>query len=72
MTEATPVYIPKQARDCVRPASGLVLTGDSENAVTEAGPLYGSPTNRTEDGEATSTHRGLCDRVDSFRLARKN
>src|SRR5215472_18989525 len=29
---------------------------------------YESPTNRTEDGEATSTHRGFCDRVDSFRF----
>jgi hypothetical protein len=32
--------------------------------------MYELLTNRTEDGEATSTHRGLCDRVDSFWLAR--
>jgi len=46
-----------------------IYTMNSFQFIRSTRLLLAYPTNRTE-GEATSTHRGLCDRVDSFRLAR--
>ena len=54
---------PRQKRPCRTGGNGFRLhERNPDPAFSE------SPTNRTEDGEATSTHRGLCDRVDSFRF----
>ena len=47
-----------------------IYTMNSFQFIRSTRLLLAYPTNRTENGEATSTHRGLCDRVDRFRLAR--